>query len=507
MILISFLIASCGQHKSGAENIPTLSYQSDSAANNVISIKHQNNSIKLKSSEEMLDGLELIDDQRKCYVQKESLELRNIRVCQTPAVVSVFAYLKSDDGIDHPQRFVFKRNQDVLSEKAPSKNPTNLELETPKTYTLQELVQITKKKSFTTRQALDQLKMARDNMRLHYLNLLPHLSINSALALATFSGPLSILGAIGDLVPFLLPSRWFEAKETEHLYKAQAYGAKIASEDSVQVVEGLFLAFARDQQNFDQFVQHRNHFISTIKLVQELEEAGKLPIGRSRDIESPLNLFDQMLNTLGEIVETEQAELSFAVGFHNPEAIKGLEIGTLLDSVNPDDVKIEADSNVKVLSTSLELMQMDEVIKAAALEKKGKIFQWLDPYLDAQAGLGFGLPMNIALSKDNLKYLKGVKEQLSASLVQKIYYANKDYAGSTSNYHLAKAGVELQSQRIKTALEELMTKPNDTPVGQLQDSLNQLALQQTNLTASLFANLAAKSRINRLLHLNLYHTK
>ncbi|MGZ3809870.1 MAG: hypothetical protein ACXVCE_17430, partial [Bacteriovorax sp.] len=508
--LSCIFLASCGRQTSkgstGSALANDLSYQPENASTTVITIKHQDDKINIKSNEELLNGLELNNDERGCYVQKESKELKNIRICQTPAIVSVFAFLNSDDGKDYPVKFVLKRIFETNSSGDQSKNPVGIKLETPKAYTLKELIEITKQKSFTNRQELDQLKTAKDNMKLHYLNLLPHLSINSALALATFSGPLSILGAVGDLLPFLLPNRWIQAKETEHIYKAEVFGSQIAVEDSVQLVEGMALSIARDQQLFDQLVQYRSQFIDNIKFIRGLEETGKLPIGRSRDIESPLTLFDQMNSSLADIITSEQAELAFAVGFHNPDAIKNIDIGNLLETIQINEAKVEADAeiNEKVLATSLELFQIDEMIKTAALDKKEKIFEWLDPAGDSQAGLGFGLPMNIALSKDNMKYFNDVKEQLSAMLVKKINLAQKDYALSSSTYQQSLVGVNLQTLRLKTAIEELMVSPNDTPVGEIQDALNQLALQQTNLLSAQFSNLIAKSRINRLLHRGIY---
>ncbi|MGZ3809194.1 MAG: hypothetical protein ACXVCE_14000, partial [Bacteriovorax sp.] len=300
ILFFAHLLVGCGRHN-GRADASSLLYRSGGTSSTIIKLQHQDDKINIKSNEELLNGLELRNDERGCYVQIESKELKNIRICQTPAIVSVFAFLKSDDGKEHPIKFVFKRTFETNPVEDQPKNPAGIKLETPKVYTLKELEEITKLKSFTTRQELDQLKLAKDNMRLHYLNLLPHLSINSALALSTFSGPLSILGSVGDLVPFLLPNRWIQAKETEHIYKAEVFGSQIAEEDSVQLTEGLALSVARDQQLFDQLVKYREQFMDKIKFIKELEGNGKLPTGRSRDIESPLGLFDQMISSLGEV--------------------------------------------------------------------------------------------------------------------------------------------------------------------------------------------------------------
>jgi hypothetical protein len=505
-LLTILLLVGCGK-KNVENNAQELTYHSADLSAKNINIEHEGNQIQIKSDVELLDGLVLSDNERGCYILDESRELQNIHICQTPAIVSIYAFVKNANNKIQPIKFVFKRTLINSPNEDQSKIPSNSKLETPKSYTISDLVNITKQKSFTTRQELDQLKMAKTNMRLHYLNLLPHLSMNSAIALATFSGPLSILGSIGDLVPFLLPNRWIQAKETEHLYKAEVIGSKIAREDSIQLVEGLAFSVARDQKMFDLFVSYRSQFIDNIKLVRNLEDHGNLPFGRYRDIESPLSLFDQMISSLANIIESEQAELSFAVGFHNPDAIKNIEIGNLIEATNVNDNKIEIDIISKTLSSSLELSQMDEVIKASELDKKDKFFEWLDPAGDSQAGLGLGLPLNIALSKENVQYLRHVKEQLEATLIQKISFSQKDFITCSSNYIQSMNGIDLQTKRIKVAIDELMSNPNDTPLGELQDSLNQLVVQQANLMSAKFAYLSAQSRINRLLHLGLYQSK
>ena len=81
-------------------------------------------------------------------------------------------------------------------------------MEIPADYSKDALLQRGIRQSFTTQEEFEKVAQAKAEATLAARNLVPHLSINSIAALIPVIGIPSLLKAVGDLVPFLLPTRW-----------------------------------------------------------------------------------------------------------------------------------------------------------------------------------------------------------------------------------------------------------------------------------------------------------
>jgi len=87
-------------------------------------------------------------------------------------------------------------------------------------YSIDELVAAAQTRNFNTRVEFDSLIQAKLSAQESYLNLLPHINIGSGLSLIGFV-PTTMLRAIGDLLPFFLPDRWFQASAANHAAAAE----------------------------------------------------------------------------------------------------------------------------------------------------------------------------------------------------------------------------------------------------------------------------------------------
>ncbi len=490
-ILITCVLSACG-----GKNAPsTKSYaalpDSKSGAvekTHIDMVQNSENSISLQSNDPNLDQLELKKYKDGCYQQSQAGDLKDLHICATEAVISMNA-IKNGEVV----HAVLARTQDANT------LVEGLKLEDPKAYNLGELVNRGRKLNFDSRAEFERLQGAKANMRLHYLNLLPHLSFGSILTVAT-SDPIGWLSAIGDLVPFLLPSRWAQASEASHLYKAQKAGVAILQEDAVQIIEGLVMQVSTDYENLQTVLKIRALTEKSVKQIAALEAEGKMPKGRYRDVASALHLIGDLENSLTQNYSSDLIELAYATGFCNPLAITGVQFKPFMDIENPAVYKFESSLGNRVLQTALELQQMDEMILAARADTNGRMFQWLDPAGDPQVGLGLGLPFYVKVGASNVNTLVSQKAQLSSQLLVKLAHAIDDYNAAVNSYRRALRGIELQQERLNSASEELAQSPNDTPVGELQDIYAQLAGQIMGSSSNKYGAYSSLSRINRLLH-------
>lgn len=444
----------------------------------------------LLSSQDFQD-LELQKDSSGCYSTANKQDFQRIRVCVTESVLTF-----SEERSGQSLRSVYLRK-----DLAKTSNP-HVTLETPKDYSLEDLLNKVQQMNFDSRNQLAQLQGAKANMRLHYLNLLPHLSFGSGLTVSTLD-PIGWISAIGDLMPFLLPSRWAQASEASHLYKAQQIGVATLREDAMQITEGLVSQVVADNENVRMIQQVIQTTAASVEQIKNLEKIGKLQPGRYRDLASTLKGLEELKSSLELSCSSDLIELAYAIGFKNPLAIRSITMSAP-NMDHAQELTLTDSAQQKVLISAHELLQMDEMILAAKANMTERMFEWMDPAADPQAGIGLGLPSYVKIGASSVSSLKIQKEQMSAQLLNKLAHAYDDYNNALKNYQQMNDGVQLQLARIQVAKDEMNQNPNDTPVGELQDAYTQLAGQMMGSSSNKFGAYSNLSLINRLLHQGIY---
>lgn len=508
------------------KSIEFISFTVTSAALLVACQPPARQSVTLHSPDARIDGLvvtlpvarpEEVARQGVCSEAVETTTLKNVRVCQTKLVTSVSADLKAAaDGQPSAVRSVIfnssvGRGADLSVEALAS--PTTSEMVTVK---VSQMRYRAAHQSFESREEFQQLQIAKANMRLHYLNLLPHLTMNSIVAVTTATDGIALLTSIGDLLPFLLPSRWLGSAASKHLERAEVWSYQIVREDAMNLAEGLALSVARDEELVAKLKTQREPIVAVIAQIKALEAQQKLATGRWRDVASPLNLLDEAISGLDAAVEAEKYELAAAVGM-KPGAIRSVvadpdidiqkaastpsDASKMVDGLSSEEARVQ-----RALDSAAELEQLAELIQGAKREKHGRKYEWLDPSGDPQSGWGVALPQYVKISRGNVRELQIEIEQQKNTLTKKVVEAGADSRIALKNFALALAGIEIQTGRIETAIAEITATPNDTPVGELQDALTQLPYQVTQLYGSEYAWYQAASRLRRLTHTGPYMT-
>jgi len=340
-------------------------------------------------------------------------------------------------------------------------------LETPVEMTLSDAIAQALKGNFNSRIEFEHTLQARLTAKAAFLNLLPHLNLANLLTNFPLS-VYSVLAVVGDLCPFLLPNRWFMAKEAGQLFQAEKYAEILMQADLATQVEGLGYIFQRDLELFD-FTRIMAGRVREVRdKVLALEDLEQFPLGSSDHLNAYANVLDLDAYSLGEVVKVDKRALSQALGYHNPDAVEGIlfnpEVLSLDQAIRLDDRQL----GQIALERSFELQQVDALIVYSEYKKEEFYFSWLDPTTDPTIELGLALGDVVAVGQSRIEELKIKREQLQSILLQKMSGAVYQYNNAIEIYPQVTQGLEIQDRRIRRVLEQVVPHSN----------LNTLDIQQ-----------------------------
>lgn len=386
----------------------------------------------------------------------------------------------------------------VLNRVDSSSQPT---LEEPASYRVEELRERARSLSFDSRLEFERVVQSRLRVENAYLNLLPRLTIGDAIGLANPSWSTPIR-SVGNLAPFLLPSRWIRANAVKDQYRADRAGWLLMRANSAQSAEGLALMALRDHSALKQIGAYLPELRRIRDLVLDRERLGTSPMGSSDDLTSVIQSVERTVQGLEDLTRAERTGLAGMLGMFNPKAVAEVVPGDELAQIEGVAAVDPTSLRRMTLERSLELRQMDWLIEEAEAEKRARYFDFLDPS-GGSNGIGFGLPSYFAISRSRVRELKLAREQVQALLLQKAESVLNDLESSRKNFELARQAYELERRRIDRIMDDFKL---GIPVSyaELQVAvLAQLATELDELNAR-HSYAAARSRMNRLLFIGGY---
>lgn len=334
------------------------------------------------------------------------------------------------------------------------KREVPLEMETPRKFRLNETIEIAQNKSFETRTEFIHLIQARRAAKAAYLKLLPRLNLSTTLSNIepTIS---SLLNSIGDYAPFLLPNRWMQAREASHSAEAERDAMILMRMDMGSQAEGLSYALARDQESLDLYHYLLTRAQDALDLIQPLEKEGKMMPGSSDHLQAYINWMQLDVIGLKAIVQEDKYSISAALGFHNPNTVDGVEIGEEGHPIAGAAPMIEAELVPLALKRSIELRQMDHLIRIAEYQKKEIYFSWLDPSEDPDTSLSFATGQTLAIARSKIDELLLKREQLQAIVAKKTAGAINEWNAALVAYPLIQSTMEIHERRLNRILSQI----------------------------------------------------
>lgn len=318
------------------------------------------------------------------------------------------------------------------------KKSSSLDFEIPQNFNLKQAILIAMKKNFDTQIEYQRLQQAIENAKASILNLFPHFNYRSAVLLnipipLSLSTPLSLASFAGDFVPFLLPTRWFKVKELEDESKAEAITYDLLRADLANQIHSI--AYRLEELKSNYIFYHQ--LIATLSTALErVVVFGKLPEIAVR-LKVYINLARLELAKFDADIKTTKNSIALALGFHNPEVIKDLNIDE--DIPSPEDTSFlnKYEISQLALQRALELKQIDFLIDEAHYQKRELYFNWMDPEVDSRHSLGLGLIEYIKLSKSIIHSLIIKREQTQTTICEKCYVFSTLFNNAITNYLIA----------------------------------------------------------------------
>ncbi|MBY0472211.1 hypothetical protein K2X30_13680 [bacterium] len=431
-------------------------------------------------------GMDLVSDGGTCFVYGNIQYLPFARLCFDGQVLAI--------------QFTPKTGEPVLKIQLDREDLTKVPpMETPAEFTMEALMERAATQGFDTRVQFQQVLMARKNAELASSLLVPHLSAGNIIG-GYFNGWNIMLRSLGDLVPFLFPDRWYKASKTEREAEAELYALVIMQADALSIAEGLSYAIARDEEVLEQL----NSEVAMVVKIRDQEiipreQQNGLPAGTSNDLTSIVLSILESVAALRETIEGEYAAMAQTVGFFNPKAIS--LITTSVAQVNvetPEDLPAYSTLLSVALQRSFELKQIDALLAAARLDRKERLFSWMDPGGDPGGVLGVNLIPYLGLGKVNEALIQEKRRGIQGLLTDKVDRAYGDRGAAITSYQLAKARSAVQDRRVAKNLASLRLDL-DFSIADLVASLQDQVKGQIDVINAKYQFYLVHARINRLL--------
>jgi hypothetical protein len=368
-------------------------------------------------------------------------------------------------------------------------------LETPKSYSSDQLRDRGIGLSFDTRIEYEHVVQARLAAEAAHANLAPHFSFNTFFSLVSLDLT-SLLRSIGDLAPFLLPTRWAKAHQAGQQATAETYAWYAMRGDAGTTTEGLAYAVMRDEKAVS-IQQTQLQRITTYRdQVKGQEQLGLVPRGTSDEITSLVNATQLSITLMQETLSEEYTALALAAGFVNPHAISSVTPGSLPDPGSPDPIDESQLAQIAVLR-SVELRQMDQLISEARSSRTERLYSWTDPSGDSSGALGFGLVDYVRTGNSQLEELEVRRDQLRAVQLQKVANAVTEASGSSKSYATAKSDLDLEETHLSRLLGDIQLGLSES-VLTLINAFQARMKSELDVNNAQYAYYNAVTKVNRL---------
>jgi hypothetical protein len=364
---------------------------------------------------------------------------------------------------------------------APVQTPP--QYETPKSFSLSEAMELSSKMSFDSRIEYEHVLQAKHGAKAAHLNLLPHLNISDVFNNLTPSFG-SLAASVGDLAPFLLPTRWLQAKNA-------AINAQVESDINHLVrltiqaqVEGLAYALKRDQE----IVKHYQYLVGRTQdahdQVWALEQKSTLPVGAANHLQAVIESMRLDMAALSDVLASDRAALSQSLGLLNPEAVADMTFDSEALPIEQAKPLNEEEEAKLAIERSLELDELDHLIQIAKNQKTGISFNWLDPAGDYTQNLGFNLGEDIQIASSQIHELEVRKEQLQSGISQNLFSYVHSFNTPAQTWGDIASNVALQETRLNQIMTTITPNSGLSTLdieGILQDYLAAFVRQEQTL--------------------------
>ncbi len=293
--------------------------------------------------------------------------------------------------------------------------------------------------------AMNQVHQAKARVNIARGSILPSINLGTVIASGVSFG----LASVSVLLPFLLPSNWFDLRESQYLLNAQGTSYYIAQLNTYASAYSLYLTIVGDQDLRDAlFKQYQN----AAELEEMLRLAAELGIVNPEDFmkaQAQTQLTAIQVSQVDELLLREKAAVREMLGL-------SLDKEIVFERSHAPTSSAEGSTPMallpQVLKISPEYSQMNDMITAAKYMTWSKSFSWLTGASigstrsegsfgsgigNGTANLGFGYFPSIQLSNLQGDVLRLQKQALEYDHAQILESTLGSLAESIKQYNSA----------------------------------------------------------------------
>jgi hypothetical protein len=386
----------------------------------------------------------------------------------------------------------------------PFQIPTPLAMEKPQELKLREALDLALLQNLENQMEYEKMTQSLLKAQAAWLSLFPRLNIRAGSPLVALPDVanftlITVSTMLGDFLPVLLPSRWFQAYSSSALALAERNAFQAMRANLATQVEGL--AYILDQQ-----VRIASQYRDLSQLLVEMRPKLSQQVEEKLLSELDFSEFDRITTE----IEIEQVRADYAViaakraiaqslGLKNPDGVLGVNLGE--EKIIISDAKPLQREEVLHLARerSFELEQIYHLISSTQHEKKSHYWLALDPLGDSNYSFGLALAPLIRVDQSRIRQLELMRAQVDQDLAHRVYALVESFNGDAEIYpSTLKVFMESKdslTRYLKAVAEGERTMNPDTLVGKIQVHLRAIARFESVLTDFKIS----RAKIDRLL--------
>lgn len=260
-------------------------------------------------------------------------------------------------------------------------------------------------------QELNNVYIAKTNVNIARANLLPSLALGTA-----YSGSGFVVSSAVFLVPFIMPSNWFNLRENQRLLDAEVEAYYILELNQYASAYSIYTTVVNDK---DMYEALKKQYDNLKQMEGEIEMGVQLGIRPVTDLYSAQAQTATLGAQVGQIQELLKQEIA------NLRQMLSLPLTTdiELDSIHPSPISVEGESAKSLYATTLakapENKQIDSLIAASRADRWSKVFSFFNSntvsavpsspggsvsfgHLTQEAGFNFGFAYFPAITLSSL---------------------------------------------------------------------------------------------------------
>jgi|GEM_PF-695906 len=404
-----------------------------------------------------------------------------ISECSTRQVVGSL-HLEKNASLDNP----------------PSKREEN------RIYSLDEVVGRAKFLNYTIQQEAEKVFQARESLKIAQSNLLPHIQIRNIFSFVLMD-PAGVVESLGNLLPFLFPSNWYQWEGAKSLLQAQRKSFASLRGNEMQAAETLFYLTQRDEELLRLVDSHIAWIEKIEQNILTEEQVGILPHGSAEYFGTRVLSMKQDREQIQRLLSVERAALSQAIGL---PALNGVSrtISFSEKDLSQMPPVVAASMSDIAKKKSLEVEVLDALALASDSAKDVATYGFLNPSIEST--FGFTTSHQIKVGESQRREIEKKKEEVLALVEQRVLEIHAEYDAAVRSYVFSKESVFREQNRFNWVMTRHLSGDSSLTdeefLVQIGDLQQKILFARANQISSVTAYDLAQSKRSRLLREGFY---